>query len=147
MTEPVSKPTSRRILIYSIFGGILVALSIGSVLTTSHTNRQQQNLVGCGAQVVQQAINALKARDIAQIDINNATQVIVAARQEAYHALADAIEHSTITTRLTESLKIYDAAVSQYQTSISADTTAIRAAPLPTTDCLVRRQRQSAGVP
>lgn len=151
MTEPTShhapQPTSRRTLIYSIFGGILVALAVGSVLVTSHTNRQQQHLVGCGTQVVQQAINGLKARDAAQIQINDATHIIVAARQEAYHALVDAVKNSTITSRLTEAVQTYDAAVTQYQSAVEADTRAIRTAPLPAADCLTARQRQSAGVP
>jgi hypothetical protein len=143
----VTESTPHRTLFYIIFGGILVALAVGSVLVTSHNNRQQQHLVGCGAQVVQQAINSLKARDAAQIQVNSATRIIVSSRQEAYHALADAIESRSNMSRLNKAMQDYDVAVAQYQTAVDADTEAIRTAPLPAVDCLTNRQRQSAGVP
>lgn len=123
--------------VLSVVGGLLlVLLAIGSVSLTARSNHRQRTAISCGAQVIDQAITALKVRDQAQIELNDATQLIILARQQAYHALADEIRHTNTTSvSLDDALKNYDNAVVTYGRAVSNDNALIAHAPLPSAEC------------
>jgi hypothetical protein len=138
MTTPSKFPSWSLGTVFAVAGGImLVLLALGSVLAGVRANHQQRQLVTCGAQVIEQTIAALKARDVAQLNINDQQQIIVRARQVAYHAMADAVSDRLPggTAALDTAMAVYDKAVDDYTVAITADDAAIRQAPLPQSKC------------
>lgn len=123
-------------------GGMLLALlAIGTVLTTARANHRQQTLVNCGATVVQQTVAALKTRDQAQIDLGNATQIIIVARQQAYHAMYDEIRHANSSPIILDNaIKVYDDAIITYGRAVANTNLAVAHAPLPNAQCFAARK-------
>lgn len=123
-----------RIMTVSV---VLIVLAVGTVLTTAQFNHQQNRLLNCGATVVTQTINALKARDDVQRQVTAASNEVVLARERVLHAVADAVTgRNSSTVVIDNAMGVYDQAVTKYQTATAATTTALNNAPLPTVDCL-----------
>jgi hypothetical protein len=120
-----------------LIGVVLVLLAVGSVLSTTYTNKRQAQLVECGIGVVAQTNKALRARDDAQIAADSSVMIIVRARQAAYHALADAVTgRNKSNAAVDQAIDIYDRAVEQYLRAVEGNNQAIANAPLPTIGCL-----------